>query len=311
MASHPLRIGARGSNLSMIQARAVQEALTAALPGIAVEIVAITTTGDRLLDTPLPLLGGKGVFTEEIEAALLAGEIDYAVHSLKDLPVDGRPDLVVGALLPRADVADALISRHGKPLATLQPGSTVGTSSPRRAAQLLAARPDLRCAPIRGNVDTRLRKVLDPDGAYDAIVLARAGLDRLGLADRITEILPLDVMLPAPGQGAIAVQARPVGRPLELLAAIDHRPTRLATTAERAFLRALGGGCSAPVAAHGTSGGREIELRGRVLALDGARLINVEHVAACEIAADADAAGEHLAEVARMRGAADLLGDRT
>jgi hydroxymethylbilane synthase len=308
MGMTPLRIGARGSKLSLIQARLVECALVAAHPGVKVETTVITTTGDRQLDLPLPLLGGKGVFTEEIEAALIDGRIDFAVHSLKDLPASGRSDLVIGAILPRADVRDALISRHGEPLAALPRGAAIGTSSPRRSAQLLAHRADVRCLSIRGNIETRLRKAAAPDGTYDAIVLARAGLDRLDCATAITETLPLDVMLPAPGQGAIAVQCRPHGEAFKLVRAIDDRTTNLATTAERSFLSGLGGGCSAPIAAFAACDGDMLHLRGRVIAIDGSRAIDVDTRVRCQSERDAAKAGTLLAGEARARGAALLWG---
>src|SRR5262245_6815456 len=197
-----IRIGARGSTLSLRQTEEVSRRLRAAWPDLEVVVVVITTTGDRALETPLPLLGGKGAFTEELESALLDGWIDLAVHSLKDLPTRPSPGLIIGAVTERAGVTDVLISQSGVGLFDLPEGATVGTSSPRRSSQLLHVRPDLRSISIRGNVDTRIRKVLDPDGEYEAIVLARAGLERLDRLDVVTEELPLDVMLPAPGQGA-------------------------------------------------------------------------------------------------------------
>lgn len=286
------------------------DALRAAAPELDLEVVVIATTGDKLLDTPLPLLGGKGAFTEEIERALLAREIDYAVHSLKDLPVEPTPGVVVAAVLPRADVADALIARRGETLATLPERATIGTSSPRRSAQLLRVRPDLQTRSIRGNVETRLRKTLDPAGPYEATVLARAGLDRLGLADAVSESLPLEVMLPAPGQGAIAIQCRPEGVPFEAARRIDHSPTALATAAERAFLAGLGGGCAAPIAAHGVVAEGTLRLRGRVVAIDGQAAVDVDLTVACDAVGEALEAGGLLAGRALREGAVALLGAR-
>src|SRR5574341_326992 len=200
----------------------------------------ITSQGDKILDKPLPEIGGKGLFTQELESELLNGYVHCAVHSLKDLPVENRAGLTVGCIPMRAEVRDALISKNKYTLATLQKGASVGTSSLRRAAQLLSLRPDLHTESLRGNVDTRVRKALD--GQYDAIILAGAGLTRLGLDKHVTEWLSLDVMLPAPGQGALAVQCRADdSTTLNLLAVLEDEPTHKAVTAERAFLSSLGG----------------------------------------------------------------------
>ena len=296
--SATVRIGARGSNLSRRQVDEVRAALLAARPDMAVEVEIITTTGDIQLETPLPLMGGKGVFTMEIETALREGRIDLAVHSLKDLPVANPDGIVIGATPARASVVDVLISRSRLGLRELAEGAAVGTSSHRRAAQLLLARPDLRPRSIRGNVDTRIRKAMDPDGEYEAIVLAAAGLERLELGDVATERLALDVMLPAPGQAALAVQCRDDAEAIALAALVDHAPTHLATLAERAFLAGLGGGCSAPVAAHGKLDGDLLTLRGRVIAIDGGRAVDVASVTPCPDREAAWAAGQQLAEQA-------------
>ncbi len=301
----PLRIGTRRSALALWQTEHVRNLLQAHYPAMTVELVHFTTRGDRVLDRALPEIGGKGLFTAELESALLAGRIDLAVHSLKDLPTETPPAFTLGALLPRANPFDALVSRSGQTLATLPHGATVGTSSLRRRAQLLARRPDLRLALLRGNVDTRLRKALDPAGPYDAVILAVAGLERLGHADAITETLPPDVMMPAPAQGVIAVQCRADDvHTLRLLAALDDRPTRIAATAERAFLRRLEAGCRLPVAAYATLEGARLRLRGRVSSLDGAQTITVAGVSAPD---EAIALGVRLAEEALARGADALL----
>lgn len=245
------------------------ELLERAWPDVTVEIKIISTTGDRVLDTPLPLLGGKGVFTQEIEAELRTGQIDLAVHSLKDLPVDDPEGLVIGGIPERAAPGDVLISRSGLHLAELPAGATIGTSSPRRASQLLHLRPDLQTASIRGNVDTRIAKALDPNGPYDAIVLARSGIDRMGQESVITEDLPLEVMLPAPGQGALGIQCRDDAEAHALLAPVNDAQSAAATVAERAFLQGLGGGCSAPVGAYGRFEGETLHLLGRWLTGDG------------------------------------------
>ncbi len=277
MASLPslVRVGTRGSALARWQADHVAQLLQAAHPALRIEVVVITTRGDQVLDTPLPLIGGKGLFTAELEAALRGGAIDLAVHSLKDLPTENPPGLLICAVPPRAAAHDVLVSRAGHTLATLPPGAVVGTSSTRRAAQLRARRPDLQILDIRGNIPTRIGKALDSQGPYDAIVLARAGLERLGRLDAAIETLPLDVMLPAPGQGALAVQSRDEAPTWALLQPIDHATTRLAVTAERAFLAGLGGGCAVPVAAYSEIDGTTLVLRGRVSAPDGSQQIDV------------------------------------
>ena len=285
-----LRIGTRTSRLALWQTQHAAAHLAAAWPDLTCELRHMVTQGDWRLDRPLPEIGGKGLFTAELEEALRTGEIDLAVHSLKDLPVEDAAELTGGAILPRADVRDVLVAAPGLTLATLPPGAVVGTSSLRRQAQLLAARPDLVIRPMRGNVDTRLRKVAD--GEYDAAVMAAAGLERLNLKAHIAEWLTTEVMLPAPGQGAIAVQCRADDAAVRaLLAAVDDRATRLAVTAERRLLTRLGGGCSAPVAALASLGaGGLLRLTARVVSVDGARAAYADTVAATpEEAADAAA----------------------
>ncbi len=259
----PVRIGTRGSALARWQAEYVRNLLQQAWPDVTVEVVIFTTRGDRELAKPLPEIGGKGLFTQELEDALRAGAIDLAVHSLKDLPTEMPADLVVAAIPPREDPHDVLVSRHQRPLDALPLHPTIGTSSNRRAAQIRLARADARIVPLRGNVDTRVRKALAPDGPYDGVVLARAGLVRLGLTEHIAQVLPFDVMLPAPGQGALGVQTR-VGdeRMRHLLAPLDDLPTRAAVLAERAFLAGLGGGCALPVAALGQVRDGRVYLQG-------------------------------------------------
>jgi hydroxymethylbilane synthase len=302
-----IRIGARGSKLSLQQTESVRTRLAQAYPDRAFTIVPITTKGDLTLDTPLPEIGGKGLFTLEIEQALRLGAIDLAVHSLKDLPTDPVPDIVIGAIPERADVADAVISRSGAPLLGLPEGAVIGTSSHRRAAQLRRMRPDFQPASIRGNVETRMRKTLDPAGPYDATVLAAAGLDRLGLLSAAVERLPLEAMLPAPGQGALAVQCRDDEQSRALLSAIDDRAARFATSAERAFLSGVGGGCSAPIACYGELTGNRLTLHGRVVALDAARQVDVHLERDVFDEAGAIAAGALLAVEALHNGAAELL----
>jgi hydroxymethylbilane synthase len=279
--------------------------LRAEYPDLEITLQTIVTQGDRLLETPLPALGGKGVFTADLEAALRSGQIDLAVHSLKDLPTDLSEEFAIGAVLERASPYDALLSRTGLGLQALPLGATVGTSSLRRVAQIKAARPDLHALSVRGNVPTRIDKLHQPEGSYDAIVLAVAGLERLGLQASITETLPPQVMLPAPGQGALAVQCRAADHAVRaMLARIDHPDSRRATSAERAYLRRLDAGCHLPVAALGVVEGESMVLLGRVCSADGSRMIEVRSTAPAQ---DAEALGRDLAEQALERGAAELL----
>lgn len=295
----------RPSALARWQTRWVIAALKAAHPGLVCEEKIIATQGDKILDKPLPEIGGKGLFTQELESELLSGAVHCAVHSLKDLPVENPDGLTVGCVPVRSEVQDALISKHGYSLETLPTGVLVGTSSLRRAAQLLAARPDVTTQSLRGNVDTRLRKALE--GQYDAIILAGAGLIRLGLEKYITEWLPLEVMLPAPGQGALAVQCRADDEStLSLLAALEDDSTRKAVTAERQFLLGLGGGCAVPVAAYAQTAdrGRQtvILLTGLVISLDGKQAVKVTGQGT-----DAIQLGNELAQQSIAQGASDIL----
>jgi len=299
-----LRLGTRGSALARWQTDYVAGLLVAAWPELTCEVIVFRTQGDRVLDTPLPLIGGKGLFTAELEAALRSGDIDLAVHSLKDLPTELPPGLVLGAVPQRAEATDVLVSRSGHTLDTLPLNSVIGTSSRRRAAQLLHLRPDLRILDVRGNVETRVRKVLAADGPYDALLLAHAGLARLGHADVISQALPAEIMLPAPGQGALGVQCRDEPGILDLLAPLNHAPTRRVVEAERAFLAGLGGGCAVPIAAYATAEGEQLRLRGRVTAPDGSRQIDVSIDGP---AADAAQLGARLAETALAEGAGEIL----
>ncbi len=260
----------------------------------------ITTQGDRVLDKPLPEIGGKGLFTQELENELLSGAVHCAVHSLKDLPVANTDGLTIGCIPVRAEVRDALVAENEATVDSLPRGARVGTSSLRRAAQLLAVRPDLQTTSLRGNVDTRVRKALD--GQYEAIVLAGAGLIRLGLEKYVKQWIPLNIMLPAPGQGALAVQCRAGDEStLALLATLDHSPTQKSVTAERAFLAGLGGGCAVPVAAYATAD-EAIELRGLVASADGRRVIRVGGAGQ-----DAESLGHKIAEAALEQGAGEVL----
>jgi hydroxymethylbilane synthase len=298
-----LTLGTRPSQLARWQTDFVAAALRAVWPGLRTEIEVYTTRGDRELNRPLPEIGGKGLFTTEIEAALRSGDIDLAVHSLKDLPIAESEGLIIGAVLERAEAHDVLVSRHGLPLAKLPPAPRIGTSSPRRAAQILVARPDAQIVSIRGNVDTRLRKAVTGD--YDAVVLAAAGLARLNLEAHITEELSLNVMLPAPGQGVLAVQCRADdAATLSLLRPIHHQPTWAAVTAERAFLEGLGGGCAVPVAAYAVCDGPGLRLQGLVGSFNGRQVVRVAGDGSAEAPVHL---GRRLAQEALAQGAGEIL----
>jgi hydroxymethylbilane synthase len=271
-------IGSRGSKLALVQSNYVADLLRAISPGLTVEIQIISTRGDRIIDRPLAEIGGKGLFTEELERALRDKSIDIAVHSLKDLPVQDPGGLAVGAIPKRATPNDALVAREATSLDTLKQGARVGTSSLRRKAQLLLKRPDLDIVDLRGNVDTRIAKVLER-GELDAAVLACAGLERIGRADVITEVLKPDVMLPAPGQGALGIQCRvDDGDVLALLGKLDHADTRAEVTAERLLLEGLGGGCQAPIGALGVATGERFALHCGVFGTPGKRSIHMVRV---------------------------------
>ncbi len=301
-------IGSRGSKLALWQAEWVQARLRELRPDADVRIEIFKTSGDIMRDVPLAVIGGKGVFTKELEEALLDERIDIAVHSLKDLPTVLPAALAITAITEREDPRDALVlpagadSAHAS-LQTLPTGAVVGTSSMRRQAQLRHLRPDVKIKDLRGNVDTRLRKL--DEGQYDAIILASAGLRRLGFAARISAPVPTDTMLPAVGQGALGIETRAADADTNaLVTLLDHAATRAATTAERTLLNALGGGCQVPIAAHGTVTDGRLHLAGLVAALDGTQLINAAFEADV---AEALRIGETLAAQLREQGAERLL----
>jgi hydroxymethylbilane synthase len=268
-----LTIGSRGSKLALWQANWVRDQFLGQYPGATVELKIIKTTGDKILDVSLSKLGGRGVFTKEIEEAMTAGEIDLAVHSLKDLPTELPEGLHIAAITEREDVRDALLANEKiDSLSQLRQGAIVGTSSLRRQAQLHALRPDLELRDLRGNVDTRIKKL--HDGNYDAIVLAAAGLIRLGYSEHISAFLSPDEMLPAIGQGALAIETRiDDDRTNQLTSFLIHQPTLNAILAERALLRAMGGGCQVPIAANAVVSGTQLSMRALVASLDGKRII--------------------------------------
>lgn len=270
-----LRLGTRGSPLALWQSRHVAALLGTAHPRLRVELVVVRTAGDasQRADVPLASGDGKGLFVREIEEAMLEGRIDLAVHSLKDLPTEPPPGLVVSAIVERADPRDGLLSVEGWSLKELPPETVVATGSPRRRAQLLHARPDLRMTDVRGNVDTRVQKLRE--GRFGALVLAMAGVTRLGIDSIPIRPIPVEISLPAPGQGAIAIEAREDDRSTrELLAPLDHAATSSAVRAERGFLAGLGGGCLAPAAAWGRLDGRRLLLDGMVGDPDGRRRLH-------------------------------------
>jgi hydroxymethylbilane synthase len=299
-------IGTRGSKLALRQTEWVRFRLEAAHPGIEVHIKLITTRGDRATDISLPKLGeqGKGLFTKELEEEMLAGLIDLAVHSLKDLPTELPQGLHIGAICERQEPRDALIARPGiNSFQGLPEGARIGTSSLRRKVQALALRPDLRLEAARGNVDTRLRKL--DQGLYDAMILAAAGLIRLGLQDRLTELLSPQIMLPAIGQGALAIETRRDDEKInQLVRALDHAETRLACQAERAFLAELGGGCLVPIAALAWIEGDWLKLDGLVASPDGSKIVRGQRSGPTP---EAETIGKQLAEELLGRGAKELL----
>jgi len=296
-----LRLGTRGSRLAVTQSGQVADALRAR--GAEVEMVVIRTSGDRLADVALADFGGKALFVREIEEALLDGRVDAGVHSLKDMPAVLPDGLRLAAYPPREDPRDVLLTRSGGGLDELPRGARVATSSLRRRALLLTRRPDLSIEPIRGNVDTRLRRL--DEGVCDGLVMARAGLERLGLKPKHAHPLPVEEFLPAVGQGILGVEARTAdAEVLEALRGVDHAGTRMQALAERAFLRRLGAGCHTPVAGHARLDGDAISIAGLVASLDGATVLSGEVSGPCS---QAEELGERLAGELLARGARALL----
>jgi hydroxymethylbilane synthase len=303
-----LVIGSRGSKLALTQAEWVKARIEAFSPGVALAIEIIKTTGDVQAE-PLSVIGGKGVFTKELEDALLDGRIDIAVHSLKDLPTDLSSQLTIAAVCEREDPRDALVvggpgEQQQKSVLSLSGGAVVGTSSQRRLAQLKHLRPDVLVKDLRGNVDTRLRKL--DEGQYDALILAAAGLRRLGLDCRISSLISLEQMLPAVGQGALAIETRANDdSALETVRRLNHEKTRVACSAERAFLRALGGGCQLPIAGHAVCADDELTIEGLVAAPTGNEGVR-DRISGSTT--EAEALGAHLAARLLEGGANELLG---
>lgn len=303
MSAAKVVIATRRSRLALWQAHFIQDRLVAAHPGLGVELLGITTKGDKWLSSPLADQGGKGLFIKELEQALLEGDADVAVHSVKDVPAELPEAFAMPVLGFREDVRDALISAAGTALAGLPSGARIGSSSLRRQAQILAVRDDLIVLPIRGNVETRLKKL--DDGEFDAIVLAAAGLNRLGLAQRITEYLATDVCLPAAGQGALGIECRTGdAEVIELLGPLQDNEVHACVTAERMVSQLLGADCTAPLAAHAVFSNGTLTLRARVLRPDGTRVLRAE-------AAGVDPAdvGEKVSASLLAQGAAELMGN--
>jgi hydroxymethylbilane synthase len=299
----PIKIGTRGSKLALWQANWVKSVLEKKFPSTPIELIIIKTQGDKILDVPLAKVGGKGLFVKEIEQALLSRRIDIAVHSMKDMPADIPQGLCIGAIPERENPADVFISSSGAGFNDLAAGSAIGTSSLRRGAQLRHARPDIVIRSIRGNLDTRLKKL--ESEAFDALVLAAAGVKRLNLEHKITEYLDLDFMLPAIGQGALCIETRKddaiVG---PLVASLDHASTRAVVAGERAFLNRLEGGCQVPIAGHGRINGNQFVLTALVAEIDGTRVIKGKKTGPLN---SSETMGIDLAEELLARGADKIL----
>ena len=297
-----ITVGTRGSKLAVIQAEELLAKLREAFPGLKVGVVKIKTTGDRYRTIALDEFAGQGIFVKELEKALLDRQIDIAVHSLKDLPTEIPDGLTLAAATARLDPRDVLVSRCGK-LYELAPGSKIGTGSPRRAVQLLALRPDLQVCGIRGNIDTRLRKVAE--GEFDGVIVAAAAMIRLGWKDRITEYLPIEHFTPAVGQGTLGIEIRSEDKEIAtLVSKINDEPTWQAVTAERTFLQALGGGCRAPIAALGIVSANTLKLTGMVASIDGGHILRATEDGS---ASTPEQVGKRLAQKMAEMGALALI----
>ncbi len=303
MKKEKLTIATRGSMLALWQANHTKNAIEKEHPGITVELLKIKTTGDKILDVPLAQVGGKGLFVKEIEEALLDGRANLAVHSLKDVPTEFPDGLGLTAITEREDPRDCLISHNNLSLDKLPKGAKIGSSSLRRKCQLLKKRPDLNIADLRGNLDTRIKKV--EAGEYDAIILAAAGMRRLGWEERMTEYIEPDVMLPAIGQGALGIETKlDDDVTIQLIGFLNHEATSAAVRAERALLKHLEGGCQVPIAAHGVIDGTTMKLRGLVGSVDGKTIISDELSGDME---KAEGLGVQLAEMLLDQGAGEIL----
>jgi len=303
MKAHNIVIGSRGSQLALWQANWVKSELERLHDNVDIDIRIIATSGDIIQDVPLAKIGGKGLFVKEIEEALLANEIDLAVHSMKDVPMELPTELGISVITKRENPLDALISKNGEKLADLPQGATIGTSSLRRSSQLLKYRGDFKIHPLRGNVDTRLRKV--EEGKYDAILLASAGLNRLGWANRITEEISHDILLPAMGQGALGIETRLDDTKIyDLISTLNHEQTHYAVSAERSLVGRLDGGCQVPIGAYARVEKGLITLKGLVASLDGEIIYKLENVGPVD---DAINIGQELGAKLLKMGANEIL----
>ena len=303
MKVHKIVIGSRGSQLALWQANWVKAELERLHSNVDINIRVITTSGDKIQDVPLAKIGGKGLFVKEIEEALLAKEVDLAVHSMKDVPMEIPAELVVSVITKRESPLDALISKNGERLVNLPQGATIGTSSLRRSSQLLKYRVDFKIHPLRGNVDTRLRKV--KTGNYDAIILASAGLNRLGWTSHITEEISEEILLPAMGQGALGIETRlDDTKTYDFISALNHKQTNYAVTAERALVGRLDGGCQVPIGAYAKIENNLISLKGLVASLDGKTIYTSENTGPVD---DAINIGQELGSRLLKMGANEIL----
>ena len=303
MKAQKIVIGSRGSQLALWQAKWVKSELERLHSNADIDIRIIATSGDKIQDVPLSKIGGKGLFVKEIEEALLANEIDLAVHSMKDVPMELPTELGISVITKRENPLDALISKNGEKLADLPQGATIGTSSLRRSSQLLKYRDDFKIHPLRGNVDTRLRKV--EEGKYDAILLASAGLNRLGWANRITEEISHDILLPAMGQGALGIETRLDDTKIyDFISTLNHEETNYAVTAERSLVGRLDGGCQVPIGAYARIEKGLITLKGLVASLDGEIIYKLENVGPVD---DAIKIGQELGAQLLKMGANEIL----
>ncbi len=303
MATGTVRIGSRGSQLALWQARHIQSELEKRHPGLSVTIKKIKTTGDKVLNVPLAKVGGKGLFVKEIEDALLKNEIDLAVHSMKDVPTVLPEGLCIAVITKREDPRAVLISRDGNGCFHLPSGAHVGTSSLRRISQLLNQRPDMNFSPLRGNLDTRIKKL--ESGAFDAIVLAAAGILRMGWEEKITEYLPVNISLPAIGQGALCIECRAGDNSiLERIGWLNHPETSICVRAERAFLKRLEGGCQVPIGAYATIVHDKLEVEGFIASVDGKRIVREKRVVTTN---HSEEIGVALAESLLIQGGEEIL----
>jgi hydroxymethylbilane synthase len=299
-----IKIGTRGSKLALTQANLVADSLKKTDPEITTEICVIKTSGDIMQDVSLTKIGGKGVFVKEIEDALLCGTVDLAVHSMKDVPTENPEGLTFAAIMRREDARDVLVSKNNRKMEFMPRGARIGTGSMRRSAQLLAILPDLTIVPLRGNLETRLKKIETEN--LQGIILAAAGMKRMGLTEKISQYLPIETMLPAVGQGALGLQIRQNDHELgEIVAKLNHAPTAAEITAERSFLHHLGGGCLLPIAAFGKFEGDKLTLEGLVAAPNGGSVIRDKVRGAI---AEAKELGKRLAEMILEKGGKELLG---